>query len=858
MLSLALVVVIVSNVVLWSYQMNQFDWEKMQEKIEITSVESSSPWFTSNKEYVIENGSCTSGTYKDTWTVDSAYQTFKENAPLYYNSYNPSDYSLLGGTRLISGSLNNLRNNDEAYMTFRSYASNISKTDAFIAYRDSATSLNIPKERTWTGDTESWSPQNNMPNAGSPVRWVRVAYCPLEQRSYEKIVVTLSDDGYLDAYVWNGASWVLTSNIASSGVTANAYRCFDIAYEKTSGRALLVYSRGDIYYEIGYKIWNGSSWSNEYILDLPIDLVYWVSLATAPGTRLGTADDNEIAMICIDSYTRVYGSVWDGSAWNNMGITTPWDNAAAIATKECIAVAYEQLSGRAMFIWGDSVSTYNYYRLWNGSTLSSPTLLSIPAQGGVTNWVTLKPNPSSNELIYLVIDGGSNLNTAYWNGSAWTVHSEHDSLVDTNARRCADFAWEPSGSKGLLVWGTNTGQITWKNFTAPNTWSSNTSFAMGSSEHYWVQLRTNPRNVDGDVKILGAVLDSNYNLGAISWNGTTFTVIGEVTFTADTTTYSYECFELEFCYYGVSREFAVEVEFTGTSNTETWMQLAWTVDSSFTTGNVTVTLQLWDYQAGGYSTSGEGYITYTSGTTPNTDETRSQNITNPNRFIDASGNWKLKAKCVKSASEQFDWKVDLIELRFESQSDYALGIIGSFVLDTFAYPPEYIDSVEIQIGFMASDNLENWFLKAYNWANGQYNDIGTPITPETEEFKYYTVSLPAGIWQNYVNSGNSTVKVKFCDANLDADQTTINIDFFAVRIILNGTLFKFKNNSASTIHIIAIWIINATHHERYDADFFINPGENATQMRTDISLPSGDFTVKVVTEKGNIAVISNP
>jgi hypothetical protein len=38
MLSLFLVVIIVSNVILWSYQMNQFDWERMQENVEITNV----------------------------------------------------------------------------------------------------------------------------------------------------------------------------------------------------------------------------------------------------------------------------------------------------------------------------------------------------------------------------------------------------------------------------------------------------------------------------------------------------------------------------------------------------------------------------------------------------------------------------------------------------------------------------------------------------------------------------------------------------------------------------------------------------------------------------------------------------
>jgi nitrogen fixation-related uncharacterized protein len=39
MLSLPLVVVIVANVVLWIYKMNQFDWDKMQEDIGIANVE---------------------------------------------------------------------------------------------------------------------------------------------------------------------------------------------------------------------------------------------------------------------------------------------------------------------------------------------------------------------------------------------------------------------------------------------------------------------------------------------------------------------------------------------------------------------------------------------------------------------------------------------------------------------------------------------------------------------------------------------------------------------------------------------------------------------------------------------------
>ena len=52
MLSLILIVIIVANVVLWSYQMNQFDWERIQEKIEILNVTSAlEGWYDAAWEY---------------------------------------------------------------------------------------------------------------------------------------------------------------------------------------------------------------------------------------------------------------------------------------------------------------------------------------------------------------------------------------------------------------------------------------------------------------------------------------------------------------------------------------------------------------------------------------------------------------------------------------------------------------------------------------------------------------------------------------------------------------------------------------------------------------------------------------
>jgi len=115
---------------------------------------------------------------------------------------------------------------------------------------------------------------------------------------------------------------------------------------------------------------------------------------------------------------------------------------------------------------------------------------------------------------------------------------------------------------------------------------------------------------------------------------------------------------LEITYYNA---YTMEGEFTGSSNTEDWTQLVWTIDSSFTTESVTATFQLFNYTANAYPTSGDGYMTATIGTT---DVITTQTITtNPKHFRDATGHWKIKVKGVKSTSSQFDWRGDLIDYK---------------------------------------------------------------------------------------------------------------------------------------------------------------------------------------------------
>jgi len=182
-----------------------------------------------------------------------------------------------------------------------------------------------------------------------------------------------------------------------------------------------------------------------------------------------------------------------------------------------------------------------------------------------------------------------------------------------------------------------------------------------------------------------------------------------------------------------------EVEFTGASDSQAWTQLVWTVDSSWTTGSVTVTLQLYNYVLGAYPTSGDGCISYMSSATPNTDETKNQTITaSPANFRNATSYWKIKVKGIKATSAPFDLEVDWVEFK--------------------------------------------------------------PTT--------------------------------------------------------TGTRFTFKNDGSLTSHIVSLWIIDSTSHQRYDLNIIINSGETYPYTRADISFPEGQYTVKVVTERGNIAIFS--
>ena len=91
---------------------------------------------------------------------------------------------------------------------------------------------------------------------------------------------------------------------------------------------------------------------------------------------------------------------------------------------------------------------------------------------------------------------------------------------------------------------------------------------------------------------------------------------------------------------------------------------------------------------------------------------------------------------------------------------------------------------------------------------------------------------------------------------VDWEKMKEDITIVNAKNITSGSQFTFENDGGLTVHLVSLWVSNVTVHQRYDINVYVNSAETKTYLREDITLPSGNYTVKVVTERGNTAVYS--
>lgn len=337
---------------------------------------------------------------------------------------------------------------------------------AMMVYAQAAGN-NIPFFRRWDGTR--WGPQRQATplTVGTTIQYLLLKFARTRN---EAILGTMDNAGRIQVQVWNGVSWGAVTTLATVGAGNDNYRGFDIEYETAGDRAIVVYNNANNR-NPAYRIWNGTAWSAAVALNTELGFVYptagapvWIELAPNP-----LANSNEMALITLDNNHDVYGARWTGTAWSGMAVAATWDNSAAnncpgaINPCKVIDVAYEQLSGRAMFIWGDNANGMQRYRIWTGAALTAIAPLDLnPVAGpnGEANWVRLVARPNSNELLCGVQDENRDLFTARWNGAAWSAQIRHTDRVEDDQDRSFDIVFEthPSATgRAWLVYGRRGG-----------------------------------------------------------------------------------------------------------------------------------------------------------------------------------------------------------------------------------------------------------------------------------------------------------------------------------------------------------------------------------------------------------------
>jgi hypothetical protein len=238
-----------------------------------------------------------------------------------------------------------------------------------------------------------------------------------------------------------------------------------------------------------------------------------------------------------------------------------------------------------------------------------------------------------------------------------------------------------------------------------------------------------------------------------------------------------------------SDEYAMEVEFTGSSNTEDWSQLNWTVNSTWTAGSVNVTVQLYNHTLGGYPTSGDGYMVYTSGDTPDIDEKEGQTMNlNVAHFRNATGDWKMRIAGVKRTETPFEFKADWIEFKpYHSEYTVSTEFLFSDMTTNTA--------TELNVTVVTQFSIEHVSVTTqfWNYSSSAYATSGESCLEHTSNGANDTITLSIGSNpQFYVSDGNARMKIR--SASTTSYQQEINqIELLYSRLAMTPTAsFSFQ------------------------------------------------------------------
>lgn len=371
-----------------------------------------------------------------------------------------------------------------------------------VMYAQSAQSA--PRYRTWDGS--SFGSESNAQTTATDIHWIVAKPSTVGD---EIIMGVIATNGTLYIQTWDGSSW--TSNWNTNIAVATFRRC-DIAYERTSGDAVVVF--GDDGTTLMYRKRVSGTWdSTDQTLGTLNDKPNWIRLGQRP-----TNDDLFVGVLSASKAVEAWR--WNGSSnsWGDFLRTTA--DAGTEAT-ECFDVTFERCSGDAFLLWGDASNNVKS-REFTTSWQSEQTAYSMP---DAVEWLVAAHDPkaTNDDIAIGMTVGNSTLEFGAWNGSSWATRPSTVAWSDSS-NRTIDVAFETS--TGKAVWGfatnSNTQQFSWRTWTSSGGFSSVTTETGNAQNLRFVQLRNDPFSDD----IMALYSDSAADLFHRHWDGSAWSSLG--------------------------------------------------------------------------------------------------------------------------------------------------------------------------------------------------------------------------------------------------------------------------------------------------------------------------------------------
>jgi len=267
-----------------------------------------------------------------------------------------------------------------------------------------------------------------------------------------------------------------------------------------SSEVLIAYGEGTVQTP-RYRFWNGTSWGTELNALSVGGTINWVQTAAGIGRDeylLATISSNNAANVQV--YNAGTGS------WGNL---VTLSNSLSL-THRGVAVAYESISGDGMAV--ACAGTDLAFRTWNGSVWSATSTV-VSTSLNACNFVELAADPTSDEIMLVTRDTGSQYEAIVWNGSTW-VESRVLGSASAVGREGIAVEYERSGDQAIIV--VSNGALSSIIYTTWNgsEFSLNTTQAIGDDFEFGRLVA----DTDSDQMTL-CYIDFDSDIGVLRWNG---------------------------------------------------------------------------------------------------------------------------------------------------------------------------------------------------------------------------------------------------------------------------------------------------------------------------------------------------